>query len=575
MAELKNQNKILKRIIFLGIISVFLLLLVFEPVQLLILKIASKMLGESLSISEWGSVIKSFSISLIFGLFILLPSNLELKKNQGILQSAQSEKNQKIHLYGFFISICFVGIALCSTTSFLYAFHDYDDAHCFFTVGKSVLYGKVPYRDIYEQKGPVLYFLHTFASLISSKSFIGVYFLQLLSNFFFIFYAYKILILFISESSARNILPVIFAIIVSSNNYICGDTVEELSFALVMIPLYFSIKNLKLNQDFSKKEMFVCGIFAGIIFWMKYTLIGFFIGWAIIPVYCYIKNKKIKELFNCILFLILGVLAVTLPVFIYFIANNALTDLFQVYFIDNIFSYAKKPVGTNPFLYKIFFLILSFGKMCIQNPFDTILLIFTIISVLKSNWKKEIKLHLLICYLASFLFIYIGGVRFAYYSLILSIFLIFSAPVFDNFLSYIKISPKIASIISFVLSIVIIFSFSNQWKFLGKKKENYPQYQMAQIIKQYETSDYKPTLLNYGKLDFGLYFLTDIIPSEKYFAKLNVHSEQMYSQMESCIKEKRVDFITTYFKENCDSILSYDTYDLIYSKDDYYLFKKK
>mgnify|MGYP001729732097 FL=1 len=38
--------------------------------------------------------------------------------------------------------------------------------------------GSVLYRDIYEQKGPLLYFVHGLAGLVSETNFIGVYLVE-------------------------------------------------------------------------------------------------------------------------------------------------------------------------------------------------------------------------------------------------------------------------------------------------------------------------------------------------------------------------------------------------------------
>lgn len=44
-------------------------------------------------------------------------------------------------------------LAVCSKSSFLYPLNDWVDVNCFFTVGRGMLHGLVPYRDLYEQKG--------------------------------------------------------------------------------------------------------------------------------------------------------------------------------------------------------------------------------------------------------------------------------------------------------------------------------------------------------------------------------------------------------------------------------------
>lgn len=61
-------------------------------------------------------------------------------------------------------------LAFCSRSSPLYPFNYWVDSNCFFTVGKSMMKGLVTYRDIYEQKGPLLYFLHGLAYLFQETA---------------------------------------------------------------------------------------------------------------------------------------------------------------------------------------------------------------------------------------------------------------------------------------------------------------------------------------------------------------------------------------------------------------------
>lgn len=74
-------------------------------------------------------------------------------------------------------------VAVCSRSSFLYAFNIWDDVNSYFTVGKCIFRGFVPYRDLFDQKGIMLYFIYGLASLISPTTFIGVYILRLLQRF--------------------------------------------------------------------------------------------------------------------------------------------------------------------------------------------------------------------------------------------------------------------------------------------------------------------------------------------------------------------------------------------------------
>ena len=127
----------------------------------------------------------------------------------------------------------FVVLTICTKSSFLYPFNDWVDANCFFTVGKSMAEGKVLYRDIYEQKGILLYVLHALAYRISADTFFGVYLLEVLAGALFLFFAYKTVRLY----ARRGILfwlPWLGALIYTSNSFCHGDSAEELCMPILM-----------------------------------------------------------------------------------------------------------------------------------------------------------------------------------------------------------------------------------------------------------------------------------------------------------------------------------------------------
>ena len=76
----------------------------------------------------------------------------------------------ELQIYFFILLSAVLLVTLNSKCSPLYYFNDWDDANTIFTVGKSILRGKVPYRDLYEQKGPLLLFLQVPGAAISFTS---------------------------------------------------------------------------------------------------------------------------------------------------------------------------------------------------------------------------------------------------------------------------------------------------------------------------------------------------------------------------------------------------------------------
>ena len=98
-------------------------------------------------------------------------------------------KGLKPYLYCLLFAFLF--LLVCSKNSFLYRMNDWVDANAFFTVGKGMVRGVVPYQSLFEQKGPLLYFIYGIGSLFSYTTFYGVFILELLSFSVFLYYVYK------------------------------------------------------------------------------------------------------------------------------------------------------------------------------------------------------------------------------------------------------------------------------------------------------------------------------------------------------------------------------------------------
>jgi len=90
------------------------------------------------------------------------------------------EKKKATHLFQLFCISASV-MAVCSMTSFLFPLHTGVDQNCFLTVARAWISGRLPYRDIFEQKGPLLYLLHVPAALSPQSRFFGVYCVQVIT----------------------------------------------------------------------------------------------------------------------------------------------------------------------------------------------------------------------------------------------------------------------------------------------------------------------------------------------------------------------------------------------------------
>ena len=86
-------------------------------------------------------------MNLIGGSSVLNEKEKMIKRSGSVLME---KKNTWKLLFAFLLSFLF--ITICSRNSFLYPINDGCDVNCYFTIGRSLLDGKVLYQDIYDQK---------------------------------------------------------------------------------------------------------------------------------------------------------------------------------------------------------------------------------------------------------------------------------------------------------------------------------------------------------------------------------------------------------------------------------------
>ena len=191
-----------------------------------------------------------------------------------------------------------------------------------------MLRGQVLYRDIYEQKGVLLYVLHSLASLISFRSFLGVWLLEIAAAYGFLFYCYKTARLFASRRCLW-LMPLLAGMIYSMRSFCHGDSAEELCLPLLMFALYTGIRALRSETELTRREWFFIGLTSGCVLWIKFSLLGFYPGWVLVLLWDMFRKKRWRSLADMMAFLLLGIAAVTLPVLGYFALHGALGDLFQ------------------------------------------------------------------------------------------------------------------------------------------------------------------------------------------------------------------------------------------------------
>ncbi len=142
-------------------------------------------------------------------------------------------------VFGMFITAVAFVLCFSYSTSPLY-FHDGYDSAVFQSMGLALLKGKIPYVDLFDHKGPILYFINALGLWIGGGK-IGIVYLQIIANTISFFFIYRTIRLFVD---ARSSVPLFFAILVLyALFYREGAHCEEWMLTCISTSLYISLND--------------------------------------------------------------------------------------------------------------------------------------------------------------------------------------------------------------------------------------------------------------------------------------------------------------------------------------------
>ena len=135
-------------------------------------------------------------------------------------------KRKELQNYAVIMFIAFCFLAICSRSSFIYPCNNWDDSNSYFTMGKVMMNGGIIYRDIFDQKGPLLYFIYGIGYLISNTTFLGVFILEIIALAAVLSAEYKILKLYLGHRLSMMLIPACAFVITVSKSFYWGGCAE-------------------------------------------------------------------------------------------------------------------------------------------------------------------------------------------------------------------------------------------------------------------------------------------------------------------------------------------------------------
>ncbi len=432
-------------------------------------------------------------------------------------------------------------LAVCSKNSFLYPLNDWVDVNCFFTVGRGIVHGLVPYQDLYDQKGPLLYYVYALAALISENGFLGVFLIEVLLYAAFLYYGGRIAETLSGKPAAFWLAAAgVGAAVPLSPAFSHGGSAEEFFLPVFAASLSTVLEAVRGRRALSCREGILLGASAAAALWTKYTFCGLYAGMAAAILIVYPADRRGRELPKLILRALAGAAAVSAAVLLWYLIRGALPALWSAYFTDNLTRYSRNIRGGNyPDPLPNLLNNLSWSVPVMLGLAGLLLSI-------RKSWRELAVL--LLSGAGLFIFTYASGRKYPYYAVVLACFAPAGYGVLFRMIPEGRAGKRwfgrTAVILSCALAVLgpaAAYYLSGNTYLMDIPKEDTPQYRFARIIRESEDR----SLLNYGFLDGGYYLAAESLPVTRFFCTLNNDLPEMAEEHQSAIREGKTAYIVT------------------------------
>ena len=211
------------------------------------------------------------------------------------------------------------------------------------------LRGKLPYRDLFDHKGPLTYVFYALGLLLSGQKNWGMWIVFCIVNAITFTTMYKIFRLYYSEKISMASSSFLLFILTFFKDSIFGSASkpENILVMFLMLSSYlfaravrdYSVKDpeeKKSAKVFSIPDMIKLGLYCGCVFMIKFNVCIFYLCFLGAYFLWLLIRKNFSEFFSRAVIFLGGIAAITGIFVIYYAAMGGLSDFIDTYFGFNL-----------------------------------------------------------------------------------------------------------------------------------------------------------------------------------------------------------------------------------------------
>ena len=197
------------------------------------------------------------------------------------------------------------------------------DSGVFLYVGSVVLKGGIPYKDVWDHKGPLIYLINALAAALSPRREVGIWALEAICISFAGYGAYRLVWRGIGKHPARLSVILLFG----SLGYVLypGNYTEEFALPLQVATLLQFCKSIERTAD--RRGWFVIGLLGGAVFLLRPNLVGLHLSIVTFVLFSRFSSGEFRRAVAELSYLGIGFAAMIGPFLAYFVAHDALDEM--------------------------------------------------------------------------------------------------------------------------------------------------------------------------------------------------------------------------------------------------------
>ena len=236
-------------------------------------------------------------------------------------------KNKMNSIIGYLILSFLFLLFFSPYTSILNDYFGIDTAQ-YWVIGQGILRGKVPYIDLFDHKGPMIFFVWALGILIGRGTKIGILLLQTVALFAGLWYLHKLAEV-LGLTYKKEFICLACYLILLCGTIVEGGLTEEWALPCGIYTIFIGVCYFK---NLLEKPIWIYAGILGILFsfvvWMRVNN-GALMGAVLLTLFLHLLfQKQYKKMGQCTIAFLIGVMIISGPILLYFAYHHALYDLY-------------------------------------------------------------------------------------------------------------------------------------------------------------------------------------------------------------------------------------------------------